>query len=72
MTQNSTPNNVIYPANVSRLRKAWTYTTGNALESSPVVAGGIILSRVAMITRVRALMFCTWPANSSSTNIPAP
>jgi len=42
MAQNSPPNNVIYPANVSHLRKAWTYTTGNAIESSPVVAGGII------------------------------
>jgi len=42
MAQNSPPNNVIYPANVSRLRKAWTYTTGNAIESSPVVADGII------------------------------
>ena len=44
MAQNSPPNNVIYPANVSRLRKAWTYTTGDALKISPVVSGGIIFT----------------------------
>ena len=33
---------VIYPENVPGLRKDWTYTTGGAVESSPVVAGGIV------------------------------
>src|SRR6266700_2026397 len=42
MTQNSPPNNVIYPENVPRLRKAWTYATGDAIESSAVVAGEIV------------------------------
>ena len=40
MTQNTPPSQVIYPANVSRLKKAWIYTTRDAIESSPVVAGG--------------------------------
>jgi len=42
MTQNSPPNNVIYPENVPRLRKAWTYATSDAIESSPVVATGVV------------------------------
>src|SRR2546430_16522271 len=42
MTQNTPASQVIYPANVSSLKKAWTYTTGDAIESSPVVAGGIV------------------------------
>src|SRR2546421_8738157 len=42
MTQNTSASQVIYPANVPSLKKAWTYTTGDAIESSPVVAGGIV------------------------------
>src|SRR5207248_7043561 len=42
MAQNIPPNQVIYPENVSGLKKAWTCTTGDAIESSPVVAGGIV------------------------------
>src|SRR2546421_10590935 len=42
MTQNTPASQVIYPANVPSLKKAWTYTTGDAIESSPVVAGGIV------------------------------
>lgn len=42
MTQNSPTNKVIYPSNVSRLRQTWTYTTGDAIESSPVVADGAV------------------------------
>ena len=39
MAQN-TP--VIYPANVPGLRRAWTYTTGDAIASSPVVVGEVV------------------------------
>ena len=42
MTQHTPSSNVIFPANISHLRKTWTYTTGNAIESSPVVADGIV------------------------------
>src|SRR2546422_4576133 len=42
MTQNNPNNNVIYPANVARLRKAWIYRTGHAIESSPAIAAGVI------------------------------
>ena len=42
MAQNIPPSKVIYPANVARLRRAWTYTTGDAIESSPVVVGGVV------------------------------
>jgi len=33
MAQNIPPSPVIYPANVSSLKMAWTYTTGDAIES---------------------------------------
>jgi hypothetical protein len=39
MAQHTPANNVIYPANVSHLRRVWAYTTGDAIASSPVVAG---------------------------------
>ncbi len=42
MVQHTPPINVIYPENVSRLRRAWTYTTGDAIDSSPVVDGGVV------------------------------
>ena len=42
MAQNIPPRKVIYPANVAGLRRAWTSTTGAAIESSPVVVGGVV------------------------------
>jgi outer membrane protein assembly factor BamB len=42
MAQNTSPQRVIFPENVARLRRIWTYTAGDAIESSPVVAGGIV------------------------------
>ena len=42
MAQNIPSSEVIYPANVPRLRRAWTYTTGDAIESSPVVDGRML------------------------------
>jgi outer membrane protein assembly factor BamB len=42
MAQSTSPGKVIFPAEVSRLRRAWTYTTGDAIESSPVVAGAVV------------------------------
>src|SRR5215831_12805386 len=42
MVQDISPKRVIYPANVPSLRIAWTYTTGDAIESSPVIAGGVV------------------------------
>lgn len=40
MEQNTSPQRVIFPTNVPRLRRTWTYTAGEAIESSPVVASG--------------------------------
>jgi hypothetical protein len=42
MVQNTTSSEVNYPANVPCLKRTWTYTTGNAVESSPVVAERIV------------------------------
>jgi len=42
MVQNTPNNNVIYPANVASLKRAWTYRTGEAIESSPAIADGVV------------------------------
>jgi eukaryotic-like serine/threonine-protein kinase len=42
MAQHTPASNVIYPANVSRLRRVWTYTTGDAIASSSLVADEVI------------------------------
>src|SRR5258708_34829349 len=42
MEKNSFAGRVMFPAEVSRLRRAWTYTTGDAIESSPVVVGAVV------------------------------
>src|SRR5215471_4251154 len=42
MVQNTSHTSVIYPAHVASLKKAWTYTTGDAIESSPAVIGGVV------------------------------
>jgi|SRR5712691_9012871 len=42
MTQNTSPIQVLYPESVPGLRKLWTYTTGDAIVTSPVVAGEVV------------------------------
>ncbi len=42
MAQNIPTRRVIYPANVPGLRRDWTYKTGDAIESSPVVVNGVV------------------------------
>jgi outer membrane protein assembly factor BamB len=42
MAQNAQAGEVIYPANVPGLKKAWTYMTEDAIESSPVVDGKML------------------------------
>ena len=42
MAENTPNNTVIYPANVASLQRAWTYRTGEAIESSPMVVSGVV------------------------------
>src|SRR5947209_1830258 len=42
MVQNTPNNTVIYPANVASLQRAWTYRTGDAIESSPMVVSEVV------------------------------
>src|SRR5437868_553126 len=42
MAQNTPSSEVIYPAKVPGLKRAWTYTTGDAIEASAVVVSKIV------------------------------
>ena len=42
MVQYPQKSEVIYPANVPGLQKAWTYMTKDAIESSPVIDGTMV------------------------------
>ena len=42
MTQDASHSIGIYTVNVARLSRAWIYTTGDAIESTPVVADGVV------------------------------